>query len=227
MPILPAETSIFPDNLLEDFTAGTSERSWLVVHSKARQEKALARHLLALEIPFYLPLIAKNYLIRERRVQSYIPLFSGYVFLYGTERERFESLTTNRISHVLPVSDEEQLCCDLRAVQQLIETDAPLTVESRLQPGQPVRVIAGAMAGLEGTVVSRRGKTRLIVSVNFLQQGVSFEVDDFLLEPAAENPGLQPGRGASSWSFEPSRTMRKRPEPSPREAGHDEQPVIL
>ena len=36
---------------------------------------------------------------------------------------------------------------------------------------------------MEGTVLVRRGKTRLIVSVTFLQQGASVEVDDFNLEP--------------------------------------------
>ena len=39
------------------------------------------------------------------------------------------------------------------------------------------------MAGLEGTVIHRRGKTRLLVAVKMLQQGVSLEIDDFQLEP--------------------------------------------
>jgi hypothetical protein len=36
--------------------------------------------------------------------------------------------------------------------------------------------------GLEGTVLVRRGVTHLLVSVNFLQQGASIEVEDYLLE---------------------------------------------
>ena len=60
MPILEAETSIFPGNLLEDFTPEQDDRQWWVVYTKARQEKALARHLLSREIPFYLPLVAKE-----------------------------------------------------------------------------------------------------------------------------------------------------------------------
>jgi hypothetical protein len=39
------------------------------------------------------------------------------------------------------------------------------------------------LAGVEGTVLSRRGGTRLLVAVNFLQQGASVEIEDFLLEP--------------------------------------------
>jgi len=32
-------------------------------------------------------------------------------------------------------------------------------------------------------VLTRRGETRLLVRVNFIQKGASVEVDDFLLEP--------------------------------------------
>jgi hypothetical protein len=34
-------------------------------------------------------------------------------------------------------------------------------------------------------VLSRRGQTRLVIAVNFLQQGASVEIDDFLLDPIA------------------------------------------
>ena len=72
---------------------------------------------------------------------------------------------------------------DLRQLHQLIAADAPLTVESRLGPGQQVRVRQGPFAGLEGTVLKRRGQMRLLVSINFLQQGASVEIDDFMLDP--------------------------------------------
>ena len=93
------------------------------------------------------------------------------------------SLTTNRISTVLPVQDQRQLFLDLRQLRQLIDTDAPLTIERRLSPGQRVRIKSGAMAGVEGTVTMRRGKRRLLVAVQFLQHGVSVEIDDYMVEP--------------------------------------------
>jgi transcription antitermination factor NusG len=116
-------------------------------------------------------------------VSSYNPLFPGYVFLYGSEQERVRSLMTNRISRVLTIEDPAALLYDLRQLRQLIASNAPLTVESRLVPGNRVRVRRGPLAGLEGTVLTRRGKTRLLVSVDFIQQGASVEVDDFVLEP--------------------------------------------
>jgi hypothetical protein len=183
MPILAAETSIYPDNLLDDFGQTSPNRYWWAVHTLSRQEKSLARQLLGHGIPFYLPLVAKDNLIRGRRVRSWIPLFGGYVFLFGDESERVKGLATKRVSRILPVSDQNRLKYDLGQIQRLIAADAPLTVERRLTSGRSVRIKKGPMAGLEGTVLSRRATTRLLVAVTFLQQGVSVELDDFLLEP--------------------------------------------
>ena len=71
---------------------------------------------------------------------------------------------------------------DLRAIKRLIDTERPLTPEARLEPGLTVRVRTGALRGLEGTVIKRRGTERLMVAVRFLNQGASIELEDVDLE---------------------------------------------
>ncbi len=188
MPILPAERNVFPRQLVSDFEDAedfpeSEERAWWVLRTKPRQEKSVARQLVGTQAPFYLPLVKKDNLIRGRRVQSHIPLFTGYVFLFGDEDERGVALQTNRVAETLRVVDQPQLWNDLRQVARLLEADAPVTVESRLQPGAKVRVKSGVMKGMEGTVIARRPRSRLLVAVNFLQAGVSLEVGDYVLEP--------------------------------------------
>jgi transcriptional antiterminator RfaH len=189
MPILAAEQNIYPSDLLEcsgeglvatpDFTGS----AWWVIYTRPRQEKSLARDLLSREISFYLPLVPRRLLIRGRPVFSHVPLFSGYVFVHGSREDRLRTLMTNRVAQVFSVDDGQRLRTDLQNIQLLIESGAPLTIESRLEANQPVRVRAGALAGLEGIVVRRKNETRLVVWVKLLQQGVSLEIDDFLLEP--------------------------------------------
>lgn len=184
MPILDAETSIFPQNLLDDsFQNDGNDRRWYVFYTKPRQEKAFARQLVGCDVPFFLPLIQKVNLIRGRKVTSQIPVFGGYIFLFVTEEERLRALKTNRTTNILDVEDQERLTYDLRNVQRLISADAPLTVESRIVAGQLVRIKSGPMAGLEGVVEKRRGQSVLYVAVTMLQQSAIMELDDYLLEP--------------------------------------------
>lgn len=183
MPILDAETSIYPPTLLTEMQADRGDRQWFVFYTKARQEKAFARQLVSMQVPFFLPLIPKENLIRGKKVKSLIPVFGGYIFLFVSEEERVTALTTNRISTILDVEDQDQLAYDLRNVQQLIQADAPLTIESRLIAGQQVRIKAGPMEGLEGVVEKRRGSSVLYVAVTMLQQCATMEIDDYLLEP--------------------------------------------
>ena len=183
MPILAQEPWVYPVTLLDGMQQEPTTRQWWVLYTRSRQEKAIARDLTALKVPFFLPLVKKTSCIRGKVLTATVPLFGGYVFLYGTEDERVCSLTTNRVAQVLEVHDQAQLQRDLAQLEQLIDSDAPLTVESRLAPGRQVRVKHGSLAGLEGVVVSRQGQTRLLVSVNFIQRGASVEVDDFMLEP--------------------------------------------
>ena len=62
------------------------------------------------------------------------------------------------------------------------EALAPLTPEARITAGTRVRVRSGPLMGLEGLVEERRGQQRLVVAIEFLQQGASVLIDDYHLE---------------------------------------------
>lgn len=185
MPILGEQTALFPETLLDETSPEAQERRWWVLYTKARQEKAVARDMLRAEVPFYLPLVKRRILCGGRRLVTHRPLFPGYLFLFGSEEERIRALATNRVVHTLGVPDPARLRHELRQLRLLVASDAPLTVESRLAPGARVRVRGGPLMGIEGTVLRRRHETRLLVAVDFLQQGASVEIEDFLLEPTA------------------------------------------
>lgn len=181
MPILPSEPSCFPEDLLTS-QSDDPDRHWFVLRTKPRQEKSLARDLLAREIPFYLPLVPQMSTSKGRRHTSFLPLFSSYVFLHADEEERVHALTTNRIIQVMQVDDGARLFEDLDQIQKLIDLEIPLTVESQLSQGQPVRIKRGVFKDFEGVVIKRVRKYRLQIAVNYLQQGVSVEIDDSIVE---------------------------------------------
>ena len=185
MPILPSEPDIHPAALLDPLTVrDLASGQWWAMYTLARREKELMRRLRALDIAFYSPLVPKRTRSPNGRVrESFVPLFASYVFVFGNEQQRHLALTSNCISRCLSVPDGGRLIHDLRQIRRLIELDAPLTIEARIEPGRRVRVRSGSMTGLEGTVVKRRGKDWLVVAIEFLQQGASVLLEDFQVEP--------------------------------------------
>lgn len=182
MGLLSPELCLYPANLLEDQQPQFG-RNWQVIYTMARQEKALARQLASDEVPFYLPIVPRSYSIRGRRMTSFLPLFPGYIFTCVNEDERLRCFrASKRISSVIEVSDGAALANELTNIQRLIDSGVPLAVENQIEMGQRVRVAKGPLMGLEGMVVRRRRNSVLLVVVSFLHQGVSLQIEDFMLE---------------------------------------------
>jgi transcriptional antiterminator RfaH len=183
MPILAAEPDRFPADLFER-TAVEPNRAWRVLHSKPRQEKSLARYLQTAGLEYYLPLIARRNRIRGRIVTAHVPLFTSYVFLRADPAERVVALASNRVVQTLEVADQARLWRDLRQIDLLMSSGAPITPEERLAPGDEVEVTSGPLAGLSGTIIRAATGRRFVVKVDFIQQGASVLLDDFALIPA-------------------------------------------
>jgi transcription antitermination factor NusG len=184
MPILTREIDLYPQDLLDRPDLNSQpDRHWWALYTRSRREKDLMRRLVALDVPFYGPVIAQRTRSSSGRVRtSHVPLFAGYVFIHGDESQRYAALTTNCISRDIIVADGRELTDDLRRIRRLVDSGMPLTIESRLQPGTRVRVRTGVLADQEGIVIQRRGEQHLLVAVNFLQQGASVLLEDFEVE---------------------------------------------
>jgi transcriptional antiterminator RfaH len=184
MPILTAEPDLYPGNLFDRPDLGTeSDNRWWALYTMSRREKELMRQLRGLDVPHYGPVVAKRQKGPNGRLRtSFLPLFSSYVFFYGDHELRHKALTTNCISRCIEVVDGQGLTHDLKQIRHLIISGAAVTIEARLQPGMRVRVKTGMLQGQEGMIIRRQGETRLLVAVNFLQQGASVLLDDIAVE---------------------------------------------
>src|SRR5262249_24424581 len=136
MPLLPLEPYLFPENLLSTQVWEADDGAcWWVLHTRPRAEKSLARRFLDRRLSFFLPLHKRQWRNQGRQFCSHVPLFPGYVFLYGDSHARWEALRTNLVANVLPVAEPEQLSSDLARVHQLMLSEAPLRPEECLASG--------------------------------------------------------------------------------------------
>jgi transcriptional antiterminator RfaH len=183
MPLLELEPFVFPDNLLEDSSfQGEAEGQWWVLHTRPRAEKSLARRLRKRRVAHFLPLYHREWRAESRLRSSYLPLFPGYLFVYGDYQARLFALETNLVVRTLEVKDQEQLTGDLRRVYKLVESGSPLAPEDRLVPGSPVEIISGPFAGMAGKILRRGKKLHFFVEVHLLQQGVSVEMESWMFQ---------------------------------------------
>jgi transcriptional antiterminator RfaH len=159
------------------------EGQWWVVHTKSRNEKALAHDLMAKDVGYFLPMSLKVQRRSRRTLKSLLPLFTGYLFFCGGENDRVEVLKTNRVANMLEVGDQENLVRELVRFDQALRAGAPLTPHKYIAKGRWCRVIAGPLLGLEGIVVEHRGNTRLVLQIDMLGQAASVEIDIDMIEP--------------------------------------------
>lgn len=186
MPLLKREPEIFPQGL---FDLPEDCSPWFVAHTRSRQEKALARYLEPLEVPFYLPVREKRTVGKERVRISYLPLFPGYVFLRGGSAERLAALRSNLVVRVLEAPDQGLIAGELAQLRALQLSGASLEPLPAFVPGDRVRVTEGPFRGHRGTVLREQGRFRLIVSISMLRQSVAVELDRASLALAPSTDG--------------------------------------
>lgn len=155
---------------------------WWCLYTMSRQEKTLMRKLHAAGKSFCCPLIENRYRSPAGRIRSsYLPLLTNYVFLKGTTEDRYFAYQTNCISKCNEVEHPEQLIADLFRLYSAIRLGLAVKAESRLTAGDLIEVRSGPFKGYEGNLIRREGKTRLLIHLRYLENGVSMEIDEALV----------------------------------------------
>jgi len=162
---------------------------WWVAHTKSRNEKALASDLANKGISYFLPMIWKVKKIRGRTIKSLLPIFGGYLFFCGEERQRVETLKTNRVANLIDVADQRRLIDELSQIEHAIIAGADLSPHDYIKVGQRCKVIGGALAGLQGIVAKTRNAMRLVLQIDMLGQAASVEIGTDMIEVVDEADG--------------------------------------
>jgi len=157
--------------------------TWWVAHTKARFEKVFAWDLLDRGIGYFLPLVERVKVSGGRKRRVLMPLFPSYVFFCGSDEDRYTAMTTNRLCQAIDVVDQDELVGQLSAIEKALSGEAELDPYPFAVKGRRCRVIAGALRGIEGVVVQRSKRARLVLEVSILGQGAVMEIDADLLEP--------------------------------------------
>jgi hypothetical protein len=74
---------------------------WHVLHTRSRQEKALAEDLTGMGIACFLPLVRQIRFHGGRKAVVELPLFPSYLFLRGAAEDAYRAGRTRRVAQIL------------------------------------------------------------------------------------------------------------------------------
>ena len=170
-------------------TNSCGDQSWWAIYTRHQHEKTVAEMLSTKGFEVFLPLYESMRRWKDRSKLLTLPLFPCYVFLKGTLERKLQVVSTPGVHMILYRGDEVATIRaeEMAAIQTAVEGRLRVEPHPFLKCGQRVRVLRGAMEGVEGILTRKKNLFRLILSVDMLAQSVAVEVNAADVEPIGES----------------------------------------
>jgi transcription antitermination factor NusG len=187
---------------------GTSEANcdsnWYALYTRHQHEKSAAAILHKKGFEVFLPLytVSHNWQDRVKRVS--LPLFPCYIFLRGCLSRWLHIMTTPGVCGIVGFKDPATIpTLEIERVRQMVESTLRVEPHPFLTCGAWVRVRSGSLAGLEGMLVQKKGRSRLVLSIEMLGKSVATEVDSSTVErisPRGGESALRRSTPVEAWA---------------------------
>ncbi|MFZ5875355.1 MAG: transcription termination/antitermination protein NusG [Nitrospirota bacterium] len=151
---------------------------WYAVSTRSRHEKQVRDHLAGHGIEPLLPLFRRGSHWSDRTKEIDWPVFPGYCFARFSWRVSLTVLKTPGVVRIIggagkpePIPDSE-----MEVVKKLMITAGSYESHPYLREGTRVRIVRGALEGVEGILAREGNRHRVVISVNLIQQAAAIEV---------------------------------------------------
>jgi len=161
------------------------ESRWYAAYTSPRHEKKIADQLEKSEVECFVPMYVSVRRWKDRRKQLKLPLFPGYVFVKILLQDRLRVLRTPGVLQFVSFSGRPAVIPD-REIDTLARGLAKgqcAQPHPYLKAGHRVRVNSGPLSGVEGVLIRRKDRFRLVLSIHLVQRSVAVEVDESEVEP--------------------------------------------
>jgi transcription antitermination factor NusG len=177
--------------ILRTFPLQASGLKWYACYTKARHEKRVAEQLRLRGIEEFLPLVPRVSQWKDRRRLVEFPLFPSYVFGRFELSEAHLVLGLPGVASLVklngtPVAIPAEELDNVRLfAAALRNSGATADAAAWVSAGQWVEVVSGPFTGVQGVVVERRRRTRVLVGLTGIGQGLEVDIDAGALRPIA------------------------------------------
>lgn len=163
----------------------TSQEPWWALYTRHQHEKSVAEMLATKGFEVFLPLYDSTRRWKDRTKLLSLPLFPCYVFVRGGLSRKLQVVTTPGVHMILYRGERVATIPEpeIEAVQRAVAGSYRIEPHPFLKCGMRVRVVRGALEGVEGILTRKKNIHRLILSVDMLAQAVAVEVHAADVEP--------------------------------------------
>jgi transcription antitermination factor NusG len=159
--------------------SGYDRARWYAVYTSANHEKRVAEQMAQRSLEHFLPHYASVRRWKDRRVRLDLPLFPGYVFVRLALRDRLQVLKIPSVVCLVSFGGQPAALPDETVVHLRDGLSGNLRIEPHpyLSCGRRVRILRGALAGAEGILLRKKGRLRVVMSIELIARSVAVEVD--------------------------------------------------
>ena len=115
-----------PDPTPSLFPEAPASATWFVLHTRSRQEKAVADALQASHTWCFLPLMTHTRVYRGRKIQVQSPLLPSYVFMKGQADQAYQLDRNKRLANIIAVTNQARLEWELGNIRRAMDANVPL-----------------------------------------------------------------------------------------------------
>ncbi|HVH71849.1 MAG TPA: UpxY family transcription antiterminator [Candidatus Dormibacteraeota bacterium] len=178
--IQPSNLSIAATVSSGDEVAAPAQRRWHAVYTCANREKRVSDQFAGRNVEYFLPQYEAVRRWKDRRVRLQLPLFPGYLFVHMAANERLRVLQVPGVVRLVgfngsptPMPEE-----DVNRIRDFLGQGWRAEPHPYLQAGKRARVVRGPLAGMEGIIVRRENRSRLVLSFDLIQRSMAIEMDE-------------------------------------------------
>ncbi len=163
--------------------------NWYALYTCPRHERCVAQQIEQRSISCFLPLYHSVRRWKDRRKVLELALFPGYVFVHLALQDRFRVLQLPSAVRLVSFNGQPAVLPDaeIDGLRRRLSSGICVEPHPYLRVGRRVRVRGGPMEGLEGVIVRRKDRCRLVFSLDLIMRSVAVEVDESDVEPVTES----------------------------------------
>lgn len=157
----------------------TESLHWYALRTRSRHEKLVRDQLDKQGIEPLLPTVKRLSQWKDRKKEIEVPLFSGYCFVRFALGAKTPVQKVTGVVEIVgsgsrpePIPEQE-----IAALRRLMTSVLPYDPHPYLHEGMQVEVVRGPLQGVQGLLLRKEKRHRLVIGIRLIQQAAAVEID--------------------------------------------------